>query len=67
MPGMGDIQSMLKKMGMGGGQGGKVNLGAMENALNQNKKRAEMKERMLKKSGQKRQELEVEKERLSFK
>jgi len=65
MPGMGDIQSMLKKMGMGGGQGGKVNLGAMENALNQNKKRAEMKERMLKKSGQKRQELELEKERLA--
>ena len=65
MPGMGDIQSMLKKMGMGGGQGGKVNLGAMENDLNQNKKRTEMKERMLKKSGQKRQELELEKERLA--
>jgi len=65
MPGMGDIQSMLKKMGMGGGQGGKVNLGAMENALNQNLKRAEMKERMLKKGGQKRQELELEKQRLA--
>jgi len=65
MPGMGDIQSMLKKMGMGGGQGGKVNLGAMENALNQNLKRAEMKERKLKKGGQKRQELELEKQRLA--
>lgn len=65
MPGMGDIQSMLKKMGMGGGQGGKVNLGAMENALNQNLKRAEMKERMLKKSEQRRQEQELEKQRLA--
>ena len=66
MPGMGDIQSMLKKMGMGGaGHGGKVNLGAMENALNQNLKRAEMKERMLKKGEQRRQEQEKEKERLA--
>jgi len=65
MPGMGDIQSMLKKMGMGGGQGGKVNLGAMENALNQNLKRAQMKERIIKKSEQKRQEQELEKQRLA--
>ena len=60
MPGMGDIQSMLKKMGMGGqgGQGGKVNLGAMSNALNQNLKRAELKEKMLKKGEQKREQFE---------
>jgi len=58
MPGMGDIQSMLKKMGMGGqgGQGGKVNLGAMSNALNQNLKRAELKEKMLKKGEQNREQ-----------
>lgn len=57
MPGMGDIQSMLKKMGMGGlgGQGGKVNLGAMSNALNQNLKRAELKEKILKKGEQNRE------------
>ena len=58
MPGMGDIQSMLKKMGMGGqgGQGGKVNLGAMSNALNQNLKRAQLKEKMLKKGEQNREQ-----------
>lgn len=63
MPGMGDIQSMLKKMGMGGqgGQGGKVNLGAMSNALNQNLKRAELKEKMLKKGEQNRQQFEQRK------
>jgi hypothetical protein len=61
MPGMGDIQSMLKKMGMGGGQGGKVNLGAMSNALNQNLKRAELKEKMLKKGEQKREQFEQKK------
>jgi hypothetical protein len=63
---MGDIQSMLKKMGMGGqgglgGQGGKVNLGAMSNALNQNLKRAELKEKMLKKGEQKREQFEQKK------
>ena len=57
MPGMGDIQSMLKKMGMGG-QGGKVNLGAMSNALNQNLKRAQFKEKILKKGEQKREQFE---------
>jgi hypothetical protein len=57
MPGMGDIQSMLKKMGMSS-PGGKVNLDAMENALNQNLKRAQMKERILKKGEQRREEKE---------
>ena len=43
MPGMGDIQSLLSKMGMGGA---KVNMPAMEAKLEQNLKTAKMKERM---------------------
>lgn len=116
MPGMGDIQSLLKKMGMGGGRGmrgggegadggggddvlgglaglgglgggadmanmlrmaglgglggGKLNLGAMSNALNQNMKKAQMKEDMLKraayKSTQKKLEMEKQNERLAI-
>ncbi len=52
MPGMGNIQSMLNKMGMGnlGGMGGKVNTGAMEAQLNKRMKLAKMKERMKAKS-----------------
>jgi hypothetical protein len=52
MPGMGNIQSMLNKMGMGnlGGMGGKVNTGAMEAQLNKRMKLAQMKERMKAKS-----------------
>jgi hypothetical protein len=47
MPGMGNIQSMLSKMGMGmGGMGGKVNTGAMEAQLNQRLKMAKTKERI---------------------
>jgi hypothetical protein len=51
MPGMGDIQSMLNKMGMQGAAGafaggGKVNMGAMESQLNRNMKTAKMKERI---------------------
>jgi hypothetical protein len=39
MPGMGNIQTMLNKMGMGnlGGLGGKVNAGAMEAELNKSR------------------------------
>ena len=51
MPGMGNIQSMLKKMGMPNMPGmgkGKVNVGAMQSALNQNLKKAQRKEKMLK-------------------
>ena len=120
MPGMGDIQSLLKKMGMGGGRGmrggrggqgdgadggggddllgglaglgglgggadmanmlrmaglgglggGKLNLGAMSNALNQNMKKAQMKEDMIKraayKSAQKKMEMEKQNERLAI-
>jgi hypothetical protein len=43
MPGMGNIQSMLSKMGLGGG---KVNTGAMEAQLNQRLKMAKTKERL---------------------
>lgn len=49
MPGMGNIQSMLNKMGMGN-LGGKVNTGAMETQLNKRMKMAQMKERMKAKS-----------------
>jgi len=54
MPGMGNIQSMLSKMGMGdisglsglSGMGGKVNVGAMEANLNKSMKLAKTKERI---------------------
>ena len=46
MPGMGNIQSMLSKMGIPGMGGGKMNMGAMESNLNQRMKMAQMKERM---------------------
>jgi len=45
MPGMGNIQDMLQKMGMGGG-GAKPNMGAMEAQLERNLKTAKMKERL---------------------
>jgi len=55
MPGMGDLQSMLAKMGMGhmmpgggaGGGKGKVNVNAMQSNLERNIKAAKNKERML--------------------
>jgi hypothetical protein len=51
MPGMGDIQSMLKKMGMSKGMGGgKFDFNAMESKLNQNMKQAQMKEKMREKA-----------------
>jgi len=48
MPGMGNLQSLLSKMGMGNlsGMGGKVNTGAMEAQLNKNLKMAKTKERI---------------------
>ena len=58
MGGMGDIQAMLSKMGLGGA-GGKLNTGAMEAQLNKNMKMAQMKERMkanlMKKENEKKQ------------
>jgi len=51
MPGMGDIQSMLKKMGMSKGMGGgKFDFNAMESKLNQNMKQAQMREKMKEKA-----------------
>jgi hypothetical protein len=46
MPGMGNIQSMLSKMGMGGLGGGKLNTKAMESQLNKRLKMAMTKERI---------------------
>jgi len=47
MPGMGNIQSMMAKMGLSGAMGGaKMNMGAMEANLKQRMKMAQMKERM---------------------
>lgn len=56
MPGMDNIQSMLGKMGipgMGGRNGGKMNMAAMEAQLNRNMKAAKMRERMKSKVEQK--------------
>jgi len=52
MPGMGNIQSMMSKMGMSM-PGGKMNMGAMESQLNRNMKAAQMRERMKAKVGSK--------------
>ena len=83
MPGMGDIQSMLSKMGMGGSGGGsggggmgdmaemmakmgglmgggKLNMGAMTNALNQNMKNAENREAMMQRANQKSMQKKLE-------
>lgn len=95
IPGMEDIQSMMKKMGlgkggagggggdglneladlgkmmanMGGLGGGKLNLGAMTNALNQNMKNMEAKEKIIQrakeKSAQKKLEMENEEKRIA--
>ena len=54
MPGMGDIQSMLKKMGMAKGMGGgKFDFSAMESKLNQTMKQAQMREKMKEKAEKK--------------
>lgn len=55
MPGMDNLQEMLGKMGMGG-KGAKVDMNAMEAQLNRNMKKAEMKERIKKKSEMKKAE-----------
>jgi hypothetical protein len=48
MPGMGDIQSMLSKMGMNAGKGsGKVNVDAMQTNVSQRLKEAKNRERLL--------------------
>ena len=56
MPGMGDIQSMLSKMGMnmGGKSSGKVNVDAMQTNISQRMKEAKSRERLLQKLTDKR-------------
>ena len=66
MPGMGDLQAMLAKMGMGhmmpGGSnnngGGKVNMNAMQSNLDRNLKAAKNKERLLAKLEEKKKNLQ---------
>jgi hypothetical protein len=65
-----DMANMLRMAGLGGLGGGKLNLGAMSNAINQNMKKAQMKEDMIKraayKSAQKKLEMEKQNERLAI-
>lgn len=63
MPGMGDLSSMLSQLGMKGmgglgGKGGKMNIGAMQNHIQQNIKTAKMKERMHQKLQQRQEQQE---------
>jgi len=62
MPGMGDIQAMLSKLGMGG-KGGKMNTNAMEAQLSKNLKTAQLKERMRAKADAIRLQKELEKQK----
>jgi hypothetical protein len=55
MPGMGDLQSMLNKMGMNVGKG-KVNVDAMQSNINQKLKETKNRERLLKKLTEKKTE-----------
>jgi hypothetical protein len=54
MPGMGNIQETLSKMGLGGlPKGGKLDLNAMEAKLKETMKTSQMKERMRQKADDK--------------
>jgi hypothetical protein len=55
MPGMGNLQSMMSKMGMGMPSGGKMNMGAMQAHLDRNMKASQQKDRMRAKLDAKRQ------------
>jgi len=55
MPGMGDLHSMLNKMGMNTGKG-KVNVDAMQTNINQKLKESKNRERLLKKLAEKKTE-----------
>lgn len=55
MPGLGNFQQMMNKMGAGQG-GGKVNMNAMNAKMNQNLRQAKMKERMQEKLRKKQEE-----------
>jgi hypothetical protein len=60
MPGMGDIQSMLSKMGMNVGKGsGKVNVDAMQTNVNQRLKEAKNRERLLTKLTEKKKQQQM--------
>ena len=50
MPGMGNMQEMLNKMGIPMPKGGKMNMNAAESQMQKNLKMAQMKERMRKKA-----------------
>jgi hypothetical protein len=74
MPGMGNLSSMLSQLGMKGmgglgglgglgGKGGKVNIGAMQNHLQQNIKSAKMKERMHEKLQQRQEQKQQQQQR----
>ena len=67
MPGMGDLQGMLSKMGMSAGKGsGKVNVSAMQSNLDQKLKKSQNSERLLKKLEEKRaQQLQAQQQRSS--
>jgi len=65
MEGMGGMADMMRMAGLGGLGGGKLNLGAMSNALNQNMKKAQMKEGMLKRAAQKAEQIKIETEKQS--
>ena len=61
IPGMGNMQDLFTKMGMGGmgGMGGgKMNMSAMKSQMNKNLKQAKMKERMQRKLAEKQQQQE---------
>lgn len=63
MPGMGNLESLFKKMGMPGmGGGAKMDIGAMTRNMEQNLKNAKMKERMRNKLDKKRAEASNSKE-----
>jgi hypothetical protein len=60
MEGMEGMADMMRMAGLGGLGGGKLNLGAMSNALNQNMKKAQMKEGMLKRAAQKAEQTKID-------
>ena len=62
MPGMKNMDKMLKKMGMNMG-GGKVNMNAMKSSINMNLKKTAQRDRMLKKLEQRRLEREMKKKK----
>ena len=61
IPGMGNMQDLLKKMGMGG-SGGKMNMNAMKSHMNQNLRQAKTKERMQQKLAERQMQKELEKQ-----